>query len=126
MQKAKKENTSRPKTGTRICSIDITFYKLKLDKDSAIKTAVKDTKRKPLIFFFEGTLKCKCNITRYIVEAVGKRIWKYKTDTKIIFKKLMDTLNKGAALEDDLFHTEQYMGCIENKSLERVDGDKRN
>ena len=35
----------------------------------------------------------------------------------------MDTLNTDPVLEDDLYHTAQYMECIKIKSLERVDGD---
>ena len=37
-------------------------------------------------------------------------------------KKLMDPLNTDPVLEDDLYHTAQYMECIQI-NLERVDGD---
>ena len=42
MQEAKKENKKR--NSANIYSIDIMFYKLKLEKDEAIKTAFKDAK----------------------------------------------------------------------------------
>ena len=35
----------------------------------------------------------------------------------------MDSFNTDPILEDDFFHTEQYMECIQIKSPERVDGD---
>ena len=49
MREAKKENKRR--NSTNIYSIDVMFYKLKLEKDNAIKTAFKDHKGRPLIFF---------------------------------------------------------------------------
>ena len=118
MQEAKKENKRR--NTASIYSIDVMFYKLKLDKDDAIKTAFKDTKGRPLIYFWKETKSANVKSTRYIEDLVGKQIFK---ETKNIFKKLLDTLNTDPALEDDLYHTEQYMECIQIKSLERVDGD---
>ena len=51
MREAKKENKRR--NSTSIYSIDVMFYKLKLEKDNAIKTAFKDHKGRPLIYFWK-------------------------------------------------------------------------
>ena len=121
MREAKKENKRRNTSNTY--SVDAMFYKLKLDKDDAIKTAFKDSKGRPLINFWKEPKSANVKATRYIEDLVGKRIFRYEKETKNIFKKLMDTFNTDPVLEDDLFHTEQYMECIQIKSLERVDGD---
>ena len=121
MREAKKENKRR--NSTSIYSIDAMFYKLKLEKDNAIKTAFKDHKGRPLIYFWKEPKSANVTSTRYIEDLVGKRIFRYDKETKNTFTKLMDTLNTDPVLEDDLFHTEQYMECIQIKSLERVDGD---
>ena len=118
MREAKKENKRR--NTTSIYSIDVMFYKLKLDKDDAIKTAFKDSKDGPLIYFWKEPKSANVKSTRYIEDLVGKRIFRYEKETKNIFKKLMGAFNTDPVLEDDLFHTEQYMECIQIKSLERV------
>ena len=50
MQEAKKENKKR--STASIYSIDVMLYKPKLEKDDAIKTAFKDAKGRPLIYFW--------------------------------------------------------------------------
>ena len=51
MREAKKENKKR--NTANIYSVDVMFYKLKLDKDDAIKTAFKESKGRPLIYFWK-------------------------------------------------------------------------
>ena len=121
MREAKKENKRR--NTASIYSIDVMFYKLKLDKDDAIKTAFKDSIGRPLIYFWREPKSANVTSTRHVEDLVGKRIFRYDKETKTTFNKLMDTLNTDPVLEYDLFHTEQYMECIQIKSLERVDGD---
>ena len=104
MREAKKENKRR--NTASIYSIDVMFYKLKLDKDDASNTAFKDSKGRPLIHFWKEPKSANVTSTRYIEDLVGKRIFRYDKETKNIFKKLMDTLNTDPALEDDLYHTE--------------------
>ena len=57
MREAKKENKKRNTSNTY--SVDVMFYKLKLDKDDAIKTAFKDSKGRPLIYIFGKKLKAQ-------------------------------------------------------------------
>ena len=52
MQEAKKENKKK-QNSANIYSIDVMFYKLKLDKDNAIKTAFKGSKGRPLMSFLK-------------------------------------------------------------------------
>ena len=99
------------------------FYKLKLDRDDAIKTAFKDSKGRPLVYFWREPKSANVKATKYIEDLVGKRIFRYEKETKATFNKLMGTLNTDPVLEDDLYHTAQYMECIQIKSLEKVDGD---
>ena len=99
------------------------FHKLKLDKDDAIKTAIKDTKGRPVIYFWREPKTANVKATKYVEDLVGKRVFRYDKETKNTFKKSMDTLKTDPVLEDDLYHTAQYMECIQIKSLERVDGD---
>ena len=74
MQEAKKETKKR--NTASIYSIDIMFYKLKFEKDDAIKTAFKDTKGRPLIYFWKEPKNAKVKSTRYIEDLVGKtNIW---------------------------------------------------
>ena len=73
MREAKKENKRR--NSTSIYSIDVMFYKLKLEKDNAIKTAFKDHKGRPLIYFWKEPKSANVTSTRYIEDLVGKRIF---------------------------------------------------
>ena len=80
MQEAKKENKKR--NSANIYSIDIMFYKLKLEKDEAIKTAFKDAKGRPLIYFWKEPKSANVKATRYIEDLVGKRIFRYERNEK--------------------------------------------
>ena len=60
MQEAKKENKKR--STANIYSRDVMFYKLKLDEDSVITTALRDAEGRPCTSFLERTLKC-ANVT---------------------------------------------------------------
>ena len=119
MQKAKEENKKR--NTSNIYSIDVMFYKLKLDKDNAIKTAFKDSKGRPLIYFWREPKTANVKATKYIDDLVGKRIFRYEKDTKITFEKLMGTLKTDPDMEDDLHHIGGYIQCIKLSSVERVD-----
>ena len=121
MQEAKKENTKR--NSANIYLIDVMFFKIKLEKDRAIKTSFKDQTGRPLIYFWKDPKNANVTSARYTEDLVGKPIFRYEKETKNIFNKLMDTFNTDPGLEDDLYHTEQYMECIQIKSLEKVDGD---
>ena len=81
------------------------FYKLKLDKDDAIKTAFKDSKGRPLIYSWREPKSANVKATIYIEDLAGKRIFRYEKETKATFNKLTDTLNTDPVLEDDLYHT---------------------
>ena len=63
-------------------------YKLKADKDDAIKTAFKDSKGRPLIYFWREPKSANVTSTRYIEDLVGKRIFRYDKETKTTFKKV--------------------------------------
>ena len=66
------------------------FYKLKLDKDDAIKTAFKDTKGRPLIYFWREPKTANVKATKYIENLVGKRIFRYAKETKNTPTKLVN------------------------------------
>ena len=54
---------------------------------------------------------------------MGKRVFRYEKEATATFKKSMDAFNTDPVLEDDLYHTEEYMECVQLKSIERADGD---
>ena len=70
MREAKTENKKR-KNASIYC-IDVMFYKLELDKDGAIKTAFKDTKGRPLIYFWREPKTANVKATKGIEDWLGK------------------------------------------------------
>ena len=59
------------------------FYKLKLDKDDAIKTAFKDSKGRPLIYFWREPKSANVKATKYMEDLVGKRIFGMRRKLKL-------------------------------------------
>ena len=98
MREAKKENKRR--NTNSIYPIDVMFYKLKLDKDDAVKTAFNDTKGRPLIYFWKEPKTANVKATKYIEDLVGKRIFRYEKETKATFNKLTETFNTDPVLEE--------------------------
>ena len=63
------------------------FYKPKLDKDNAIKTAFKDPRGRPLIYFWREPKAANVKATKYVEDLVGKCSFRYEKDTKNTYKK---------------------------------------
>ena len=70
MQEAKKETKRRNTSNTY--SIDVMFYKLKLEKADATKTAFKDAKRQTFNLFLERTQNRKCKSNK-IYTGIGRK-----------------------------------------------------
>lgn len=98
------------------------FFKIKLPKDT-IKPSFKDPKGRPLIPLWFEPKTANIKATNFVESLVNRRIFQVGDKDRFLFRRVMNTLKRDEAFKDVLDFVEDYIVCVQIKSVDRVDGD---